>query len=86
MATARRKTSSRTPRKRTFYVKKSCRFCRKDTPRADYKDVETLRQYVTDRGKMLSRRITGVCARHQRALSREIKKARFIALLPFLED
>lgn len=86
MPTARRTSSNRKPRKRTFFPKKPCRFCQKGTPRADYKDVDTLRQYVTDRGKMLSRRITGVCARHQRALSREIKKARYIALLPFLED
>ncbi len=80
------KSETRKPRKKVFFVKKPCRFCQKNTPRVDYKDVDTLRQFVTDRGKMLSRRITGVCARHQRALSREIKKARYIALLPFLED
>ena len=86
MPTARRTSSTRKSRKRSFFPKKPCRFCQKGTPRADYKDVDTLRQFVTDRGKMLSRRITGVCARHQRVLSREIKKARYIALLPFLED
>ncbi len=86
MPIARRKSGSRKPRKKTFLPRKPCRFCRKDTPRVDYKDVDTLRQFVTDRGKMLSRRITGVCGRHQRGLSREIKKARYIALLPFLED
>jgi len=86
MPTARRKAGVKRTRKKIVYVKKPCRFCQKDTPRIDYKDVDTLRQFVTDRGKMLSRRITGVCARHQRALSREIKKARQIALLPFQED
>jgi small subunit ribosomal protein S18 len=50
----------------------------------DYKDLELLRKFVTERGKMLPRRITGVTARQQRDLTREIKKARILALLPFL--
>lgn len=50
----------------------------------DYKDLELLRKFVTERGKMLPRRITGVTARQQRDLTREIKKARMLALLPFL--
>ncbi len=50
----------------------------------DYKDLELLRKFVTERGKMLPRRITGVTARQQRELTREIKKARMLALLPFL--
>ncbi|MDP8214124.1 MAG: 30S ribosomal protein S18 [Candidatus Euphemobacter frigidus] len=73
-------------RKRVFYVKKPCRFCEGKLPRIDYKDVNNLRQFVTDRGKMLSRRITGTCAKHQRQLSRAIKKARYIALLPYVSE
>jgi small subunit ribosomal protein S18 len=50
----------------------------------DYKDVDQLRRFVTDRGKILPRRMTGTCAKHQRMLSDAIKKARMIALLPFV--
>ena len=73
-------------KKRIFYVKKRCRFCDGKMPRIDYKDVDSLRQFITERGKMLSRRITGNCARHQRQLSRAIKKARYIALLPYIGE
>jgi small subunit ribosomal protein S18 len=51
----------------------------------DYKEPETIRRFVTDRGKILPRRVTGTCAKHQRALAREIKRARALALLPFVE-
>ncbi len=66
--------------------RKKCRFCTTDLPRIDYKDIETLRDFVTDRGKMLSRRVTGNCAKHQRQISREIKRARYIALLPYVAE
>jgi len=73
-------------RKRPVYIQKPCRFCDEKLPRIDYKDIENLRQFVTERGKMLSRRITGTCARHQRQLSREIKRARYIAFLPYVSE
>ena len=73
-------------RKRPVYIKKRCRFCDGNLPRIDYKDVDNLRQFVTERGKMLSRRITGTCAKHQRQLSRAIKKARYIAFLPYVSE
>ena len=61
--------------------KKVCMLCTGKT--VDYKDPETLRRYVNEKGKIVSRRITGTCARHQRVIAREIKRARAIALLPY---
>ncbi len=63
--------------------RKVCAFCVDKIEVVDYKDVGRLRKYITDRGKILPRRITGNCARHQRQLTRAIKRARNIALLPF---
>lgn len=68
-----------------FYKKKKkvCYMCTgKDI---DYKDVETLKRYINDKGKILPRRITGACAKHQRHIADEIKKARFMALIPFVK-
>jgi len=70
---------------RRFQRKRFCRFCAEKTPFIDYKDVKTLRAYLTDRGKILSRRITGACAKHQKEFTTAIKRARNIALLPFVE-
>lgn len=62
---------------------KKCFFCEgKINP--DYKEVETLRRFVSERGKIIPRTRSGVCARHQRKLAREIKRARYLALLPFV--
>jgi len=66
-----------------FYKKKVCRACN-NTVKLDYKDPDTLRKFITERGKILPRRITGTCAKHQRALAVEIKKSRILALLPFV--
>ena len=63
--------------------RKVCQFCADKDKKIDYKDVETLRRYTTERGKILPRRVTGTCAMHQRAVAREIKRARVVALLPF---
>ena len=71
--------------KRGFFKKKVCRFCTQNVV-ADYKDPDTLRRFVTERGKMLPRRITGTCAKHQRKLSLEIKRARVLAYLPFVKQ
>lgn len=73
-------------RPKKVYAPKSCRFCERKLPAIDYKDADTLRQFVTERGKMLSRRITGNCAKHQRQLGQAVKKARCIALLPFVAE
>ena len=65
--------------------KKVCVFCGKDNV-IDYKDVNKLKRYVSERGKILPRRITGNCAKHQRALTVAIKRARHIALMPYTTD
>ena len=63
--------------------KKVCKFCVDKVTDIDYKDVAKLRRYVSERAKILPRRITGTCAKHQRQLTIAIKRARHIALLPF---
>ena len=64
---------------------KPCKFCINNIS-INYKDEVLLRRFITDRGKIAPRRITGTCARHQRQLSRAIKRARHIALLPFVRE
>lgn len=66
-----------------MHRKKVCQFCADKTVAVDYKDVETLKKYITERGKILPRRVTGACTMHQRHITRAIKRARVIALLPF---
>ncbi|MGP1431330.1 MAG: 30S ribosomal protein S18 [Treponema sp.] len=68
-----------------FYRKKVCRFCSQKA-KIDYKDPDSLRRFITERGKILPRRITGTCAKHQRKLALEIKRARALALLPYVVD
>ncbi|MCL1808895.1 MAG: 30S ribosomal protein S18 [Clostridiales bacterium] len=66
--------------------KKVCQFCADKTETIDYKDVEKLRKYITDKGKILPKRITGTCAMHQRQVTGAIKRARIVALLPYTAD
>ena len=70
---------------KTYFRKKVCRFCANKT-KIDYKDSDALRRYMTERGKILPRRITGTCAKHQREVAKAIKRARSIGLLPFVAD
>ena len=70
-------------RGKPFFRKKVCRFCTQKL-KIDYKDADTLRRYTTERGKILPRRITGTCAKHQRRLALEIKRARALAMLPYV--
>ena len=65
--------------------KKGCVFCGKDNV-IDYKDTAKLKRYISERGKILPRRITGNCAKHQRALTVAIKRARHVALMPYVTD
>ncbi len=65
--------------------RKVCVFCGKDNA-IDYKDSNKLKRYVSERGKILPRRITGNCAKHQRALTVAIKRARHVALMPYVQD
>lgn len=66
--------------------KRVCSFCVDKVTAMDYKDTHRLRRYITERGKILPRRVTGNCAHHQRMLTLAIKRARNIALLPFTVD
>ena len=66
--------------------KKSCSFCTDKVEYIDYKDVAKLRKYLTESGKILPRRMTGVCARHQRELAVAVKRARQMALIPYVAD
>lgn len=63
--------------------KKVCAFCQNKIDVIDYKDVNVLKKYITEGGKILPRRMTGVCAKHQRVLATAIKRARLVDLLPF---
>jgi small subunit ribosomal protein S18 len=63
--------------------RKVCNFCVEKIEEIDYKEVSRLRRYVSERGKILPRRVTGTCARHQRTLTVALKRARHIALLPY---
>ncbi len=78
----KRSSSSGAPHRR----KKVCAFCADKTGEIDYKDVAKLRKYVSERGKILPRRITGTCAKHQRALTVAIKRARHVALMPYIAE
>ena len=66
--------------------RKVCAYCVDKVERIDYKDIARLRRYMSERGKILPRRVTGTCARHQRALTTAIKRARHLALLPYSAD
>jgi small subunit ribosomal protein S18 len=66
--------------------KKSCRFCMDKVDRIDYKDATILRRFMTDRGKIFPRRTSANCAKHQRQLATAIKRARYMALLPYVVE
>jgi len=63
--------------------KKVCIFCTEEGKAIDYKDVATLRKFVSERGKILPRRVTGTCAKHQREITTAVKRARHIGLMPY---
>lgn len=77
--------SGRGGKGKTFFRKKVCRFCANKAA-ISYKDPDGLRRFTTERGKILPRRITGTCAKHQRELARAIKRSRAICLMPFVAD
>ena len=66
--------------------RKVCAFCADKVEHIDYKDVNRLRKFTTERGKIMPRRMSGVCAKHQRELAIAIKRARIVALLPYVAD
>jgi small subunit ribosomal protein S18 len=78
-----RKKARRQQRKKGFIRRKVCRFCADQSLAIDYRDPKTLRLFVTETGKIIPRRISGNCAKHQRPLALAIKRARILALLPY---
>jgi len=76
------------PTYRKFFPpkRKFCRFCQRNIRDIDYKNVDILKKYVPERGKIAPRRVTGTCSYHQRKLATAIKRARLMALLPYVED
>lgn len=73
-------------RRRRFGRRKVCKFCVEKVSAIDYKDIKRLRNFVSERGKIIPRRISGSCARHQRQLTHAIKRARNVALLPYAAE
>ncbi|MFH1552300.1 MAG: 30S ribosomal protein S18 [Candidatus Omnitrophota bacterium] len=73
------------PKGRKIFRKRPCRLCREKAKSVSYKDVDLLSKFVSDRGKIITPRITGNCAKHQRMVAKGIKKARLAALLPFVK-
>ena len=73
-------------KRRRFGRRKVCKFCIEKLTSVDYKDLRHLRSFASDRGKIIPRRISGNCARHQRQLTNAIKRARTVALLPYTAE
>ena len=86
MAYERSERDSRGPRGNRKGRKKVCAFCVDKIHDIDYKDVPRLRRYISERAKIVPRRVTGTCARHQRQLTTAIKRARHLAFLPYVSD
>jgi small subunit ribosomal protein S18 len=80
---ARARKKARRQRKKGFVRRKVCRFCADKHLSIDYRDAKTLRLFLTETGKMIPRRISGNCAKHQRPLATAIKRARILALVPY---
>ncbi|HEB71880.1 MAG TPA: 30S ribosomal protein S18 [Nitrospirae bacterium] len=78
-----KRNTAKPARRRTFFQRKVCRFCSEKIEAIDYKDIKTLRNLLTERGKIIPSRISGNCAHHQRKVTVAIKRARTMALIPF---
>lgn len=79
------KSSRRRQKPRRKKRARGCKFCEEKIHEIDYKDVGRIRRYMSGRGKILSSSLTGLCARHQRSLTKAIKHARYMALLPYIQ-
>ena len=80
------KFKKKRPSKRGMFRKKECKFCVEKLADADFKDVMRLQKYVSERGKIVSGRISGNCAKHQRKVAKAVKRARMIGLMPFVSE
>ena len=79
-----RRDQNQRKKRRVFHRRKVCRFCADASLEINYKDPKSLRYFITERGKIIPRRLSGCCAKHQRTLTHEIKRARTIAFLPYV--
>ena len=79
-----RRTNDPRRKKRVYHRRKVCRFCADTSLEINYKDPKSLRYFITERGKIIPRRLSVCCAKHQRTLTHEIKRARTIAFLPYV--
>lgn len=77
------KDSDKGDRKSSMGRRRGCKFCSDETIKIDYKDASLLKYFITDRGKLVPRRLSGNCAKHQRAIAVSVNRARMIALMPF---
>jgi small subunit ribosomal protein S18 len=82
----RTKPKPKTKKEKQIRSRKPCKFCKEHIDYVDYKDEKHLRRFMTERGKITPRRITGTCARHQRILAAAVKRARVMALVPFVRE
>ncbi len=80
----RERTNNARPSRRPR--RKVCAFCEAKATSIDFKDIDKLKRYMTERAKIVPRRVTGTCAEHQRQLTTAIKRARYVALLPYVKD
>jgi small subunit ribosomal protein S18 len=80
----KKRAGAKKRKRRVYHRRKVCRFCADTSLEINYKEPKTLKYFITERGKIIPRRISGTCAKHQRALTAAIKRARTIALLPFV--
>ena len=79
-----RRDNKQRRKRRVYHRRKVCRFCADTSLEINYKDAKSLRYFITERGKIIPRRLSGCCAKHQRTLTHEIKRARTIAFLPYV--
>lgn len=79
-----RRDQNQRKKRRVFHRRKVCRYCADTSLEINYKDPKSLRYFITERGKIIPRRLSGCCAKHQRTLTHEIKRARTIAFLPYV--
>jgi len=82
----REQREQRPPNMRMRKKRKVCAFCAEKHGEIDYKDIPRLKKFLSERSKILPRRITGNCAKHQRTLTTAVKRARYIALIPYISD
>jgi len=73
------------PQRRLVRRRRYCKFCAEKIEKIDYKNVDLLKSFISERGRIIPRRISGVCSKHQRQLARAVKRARHLALLPFVK-